>query len=107
MNTVTASIFVELEIKVSATHVKGCPESHDPPSPAEPAGWEDITIEAISLPDGLPILSAPPWRNDLLSRQALASRGSKTSSPRKSSRPFPTNCRMAPTLTTHAMGYDR
>ena len=68
----TASIFVELEIKVSATHVKGCPESHDPPSPAEPAGWEDITIEAISLPDGLPILSAPPWRNDLLSRQALA-----------------------------------
>lgn len=48
MKTVTASIFVELEIKVSGTHVKGCPESHNPPSPAEPAGWEDITIQAIS-----------------------------------------------------------
>ena len=46
--TVTASIFVELEIKVSGTHVKGCPESYNPPSPAEPAGWEYITIEGIS-----------------------------------------------------------
>ena len=43
----TASIFVELEIKVSGTHTKGCAESYDLPSPAEPDGWEDLQVEGI------------------------------------------------------------
>lgn len=47
MQTYTTSIFVELEIKVSGTLTQGCRESHDPPSPAEPGGWEDVTIEGI------------------------------------------------------------
>jgi len=47
MTTHTASIFVELEIKVSGSHHKGCAESYNPPSPAEPDGWEDLTVESI------------------------------------------------------------
>ena len=79
MTQVTASIFVELEIKVSGTHVKGCPESHNPPSPAEPAGWEDITVEGIAHTamryregkmDRLPVdLFAPaPFRSNHIDR---------------------------------------
>lgn len=47
MKTYTASIFVELEIKVSGTLTEGCRESYDPPSPAEPDGWEDLQVEGI------------------------------------------------------------
>jgi len=47
MKTYTASIFVELEIKVSGTLTEGCRESHDPPSPAEPSRWEDVAVDEI------------------------------------------------------------
>lgn len=69
METVTASIWVELEISVSGTYTDGCRESHNPPSPAEPAGWDDISIEGIVY-DGETIFTAPTYRRDALTRNA-------------------------------------
>lgn len=58
MKTYTASIFVELEIKVSGTLCDGI--------------WEDITIEGIDY-DGKPLLTMPEFVRGVLARNgALA-----------------------------------
>jgi hypothetical protein len=68
MTTHRASIFVELEIRVSGTLVPSEPPTHDPPYPGSDGGWEDVMVEEIAIGGGfssprrelLPTQSYPP-----------------------------------------------